>query len=71
MKLRQQTAKSATSKSPCVYGLKDGKPAKIDVTLGLSDGKFTAITSDSIKPGDAVVIAEEGGGIPKRERRGR
>jgi len=69
-KLRKQTAKSETSKSPCVYRLKDNRSVKIDVTLGLTDGKFTAITSDSIKPGDTVVTAEEGG-KPKRGRRGR
>ncbi len=67
-KLRKQTDKSETSKSPCVYQLKDGKPVKVTVALGLSDGKFTAITSDGIKPGDAVVTAEEGG-KPKRGRK--
>lgn len=64
-KLRKQTRKSETSKSPCVYQLKDGKPAKVAVAIGLNDGKFTAITSDSLKAGDTVVTAEEGG---KRKR---
>lgn len=68
-KLRKQTAKSETSKSPSVYQLKDGKPVKVTVALGLSDGKFTAITSDDLKAGDTVVTAEERGGEPKRRGR--
>jgi len=68
IKLRKQTAKSETSKSPCVYQLKDGKPAKVTVATGLTDGKFTAITSDSLKAGDTVLIAREGS-KPKRGRR--
>lgn len=68
LKLRKQTAKSETSKSPCVYRLKDGKPVKVTVATGLTDGKFTAITSDSLKAGDAVVTAREGD-KPKRGRR--
>ncbi|MBN1345501.1 MAG: efflux RND transporter periplasmic adaptor subunit [Phycisphaerae bacterium] len=67
-KLRKQTGKSETSQSPCVYQLKDGKPAKVAVTLGLNDGKFTAITSGNLEAGDVVVTAEEGG-KPKRGSR--
>ncbi len=71
IKLRKQTTEGNTSKLPSVYKLRDNKPVKVEVTLGLTDGKFTAITSGDIQPGDAVVTAEEHGDETERARKGR
>lgn len=39
-----------------VYVLRDGKPQKLDVEVGPSDGKVTEIRSGDLKPGDAVIV---------------
>ncbi len=68
-KLRHQTDESETSKSPCVYVLRDDEPVQLAVELGLTDGKYTAITSDGLEPGQAVVTAEEGHGSDSKRGR--
>jgi HlyD family secretion protein len=41
-----------------IYGLAiDGKPQPIQVTTGLSDGSFTAVSSTELHAGDPVIIA--------------
>lgn len=45
-----------------VHVLRDGKPQRVRVATGLTDGKFTEVTSDGLKPGDRVITAEGAGG---------
>jgi multidrug efflux pump subunit AcrA (membrane-fusion protein) len=40
----------------------DKKLEPVYVRTGLSDGKFTEITTDKLKPGDQIVIAVTSGG---------
>jgi HlyD family secretion protein len=44
----------ATNK-PQVYVMRNGTLQPVTVTLGLSDGRFTAVTSDGLQQGDQVV----------------
>lgn len=41
-----------------VYVIKEGKLTPIRVNIGISDGKFTEITSKELKPNDKVIIGE-------------
>ncbi|OIR04452.1 macrolide export protein MacA [mine drainage metagenome] len=41
-----------------IYVIKDGKPSPIRVSVGISDGRFTEITSADLKVNDKVVIGE-------------
>lgn len=45
--------------SKSVWILREGKPVKIDVTAGKSDGISTAILSSALKPNDNVIIGIE------------
>lgn len=42
-----------------VYTLRAGKPEPVRVLTGLSDGAFTEIRSEELKPGDPVVVGLE------------
>jgi len=42
-----------------VFILSHGKPKKVRVKTGLTDGKFTEITSGDLKDGDEVITGEE------------
>ncbi len=44
-----------------VYVLKNAKLEPIKVKVGISDGRFTEITSDSLKAGDRVVVGDAQG----------
>jgi multidrug efflux pump subunit AcrA (membrane-fusion protein) len=35
---------------------KDGKPASLDVTLGITDGRRTQVTSANVKAGDEFIL---------------
>lgn len=39
-----------------IYVQRNGKLAAVPVKFGISDGRFTAASSDDLKPGDAVVV---------------
>lgn len=45
-----------------VHVLRNGKPQRIRVKTGLTDGKFTEVTSEGLKAGDEVITAEGAGG---------
>jgi HlyD family secretion protein len=51
---RQGSARGATT-SGTLYVLREGKPAAVDVRLGLSDGNATELVRGEIKEGDAVI----------------
>ncbi len=42
-----------------LYVLRDGKPVRITVRTGLSDGSFTEVRSDELREGDAIVVGVE------------
>lgn len=41
-----------------IYILKDGKPSLVRVRVGITDGRFTAITADNLAVADKVVVGE-------------
>ena len=49
------------SPSARVWALREGKPVPIEVTTGLDDDTFTEIVKGDLRPGDAVIIAEDRG----------
>ncbi len=60
---RQQTAsgkaggsRPAGQRSYAVWVLEDKKPKRVAVTLGISDGSFTELTSGNIKEGQEVIV---------------
>lgn len=53
--LRFSPENSKKYKNPGLWILKNGKPERIDVKIGVSDGNYTEITSDSIKTGQEVI----------------
>jgi HlyD family secretion protein len=50
-----------TQEGSRVWVLRDGKPVAVAVQLGLDDDTNTEILSGDLKPGDAVIIAEQHG----------
>lgn len=44
-----------------IWVLRDGKPVPFSVALGLDDDSFVEIVAGDIKPGDQVIIGEQGG----------
>ena len=49
-----------------LYVLRDARLEPVSVKLGISDGRFTEISSDRLKTGDRVVVGEtqEEGDVP-------
>ncbi len=56
-----KTAVAADGKRS-LWVLRNGASVEIKVKIGLSDGKQTAVTSDDLKSGDAVIISAGGSG---------
>lgn len=46
---------------PKVYVLEQGQPRRVEVTVGLSDGKKTEIASPDLKPGTEIIVETLGG----------
>lgn len=53
-----RSAGTDTSQVRQVWVLKDGQPVAVPVTPGVSDGRFTEVTSPTLKAGDEVVVAQ-------------
>jgi HlyD family secretion protein len=67
----QATGNLATSQppsQPTVYKLVGGRPVKAFVTLGLTDGKFTAVASNDLKPGDVVITGDTSSSRRRNQR---
>ncbi len=43
--------------TPRVWTLKDGKPSQIEVTAGITDGRFTEITASELAAGTPLIIS--------------
>lgn len=41
-----------------IYVIKDGKPSPIRVSVGISDGRFTEVTSADLKVNDKVIVGD-------------
>jgi HlyD family secretion protein len=59
-----RTAASATKTggSTRVWVLRNGKPARVPITVGLDDGTYAEVVHGDLKPGDQVVVNEVGAG---------
>jgi hypothetical protein len=51
-------------KPGAVFTLSAGKPSRVAVLTGISDGAFTEVESETLKPGDAVITGLELAAIP-------
>lgn len=61
--LLKQTGLPATqANKQQLYVLKAGKLAALPVSFGISDGRYTAVTSEQLQPGDQVVVRVTVGG---------
>ncbi len=47
----------SSDSTPKVWTLIDGEPAEIEVTTGITDGRFTEITSGELTPGTPLIIS--------------
>jgi HlyD family secretion protein len=45
-----------------VWVLEGGQPRAVPVTPGVSDGRFTEVTSEHLQPGMAVIVGQTAGG---------
>jgi len=54
----QKTA--AKAPGPLVWTLKDGKPQRVAITNGISDGSFTEVVSGDLREGQDVIIEATG-----------
>jgi HlyD family secretion protein len=41
-----------------VWVLRDGKPVRVPITVGLDDGTYAEVVQGDLKPGDQVVVNE-------------
>lgn len=55
----KKAKENINTNSKSVWVLREGKPVKIDVTAGKSDGISTAILDSTLKPNDNVIIGIE------------
>jgi HlyD family secretion protein len=70
-------ASDPSSRKRTLYMLRDGKPAPVEVTTGITDGSYTEILTGSLRDGDTVITdtastgvkpaaTPGGGGMPMR-----
>lgn len=52
-------------KGPGLWTLENGKPKRVSVTLGISDGNFTEVLSGDLKEGQLIIIEALKKGAPK------
>lgn len=58
----QAPATTAAAREGQVWVLRDGKPVRVAVTLGLDDDTYTEIVGGDLKIGDQVITSEQVGG---------
>ncbi|MCL5062450.1 MAG: efflux RND transporter periplasmic adaptor subunit [Nitrospiraceae bacterium] len=51
-----ETGKPSVFKGTGVWKLKNGKPRRIEVTTGISDGNYTEIVSGELKEGQEIIV---------------
>ena len=49
-----------------LWVLRDGKPAAVNVVVGLDDGNFTEIVQGDLQPGDSIITSEMGAGASRQ-----
>jgi HlyD family secretion protein len=54
-------APSATGRAGQVWVLRDGRPVRVPVTLGLDDDSFTEIVSGDLTAGEPVIVSQQQG----------
>ncbi|MGA0033441.1 MAG: hypothetical protein ACO3HA_08940, partial [Burkholderiales bacterium] len=47
-----------------------GKPKAVNVRLGISDGSYTEVLGDSLKPGDEIIVGLAGAGTRTTQAKG-
>jgi HlyD family secretion protein len=41
-----------------IWVLKNNRPSPVEVTIGLSDGRYTEVTGDGLSEGTEVILSE-------------
>ena len=59
---------NTTVRGRAVWVLRDGKPARVAVTVGLDDGAFAQVESGALSPGDPVILSQDGGARPAKTK---
>ena len=54
------TEMAAGSKPATVYVLRAGKPHKVKIMAGITDGSFTEVRGGELRPGDVLIVGSEG-----------
>jgi HlyD family secretion protein len=49
---------ASEKKGPVVWVLENGKPKRVGVTPGVSDGNFTEVTSGDLKEGQPLIVEQ-------------
>ena len=53
---RSGTTPSAGTSTASVYVMRGGKPQAVHVLTGITDGVFTEVKADSLRPDDQVIV---------------
>ncbi|HEX5476153.1 MAG TPA: efflux RND transporter periplasmic adaptor subunit [Vicinamibacterales bacterium] len=61
----------AGGQSGAVWVLRQGRPVRVPVTVGLDDDSHAEIVSGALKPGDQVIVSASAAGAPKSGARSR
>ena len=56
-----RSGQDAAGRGRAVWVLREGKPARVAVTVGLDDGAFAQIATGALRPGDPVILSQNGG----------
>lgn len=59
------TAGGGEKKGPGIWVLENGRPKRVAVTLGISDGNFTEVLSGDLKEGQQIIVESLKKGAPK------
>ncbi|MGE5894142.1 MAG: efflux RND transporter periplasmic adaptor subunit [bacterium] len=55
-RLSEKAAGTPEKKGPGVWVLENGKPQRVSVTAGISDGNYTELLSDDLKEGQELIV---------------
>jgi HlyD family secretion protein len=68
--LKGATRNATPGNQSAVYVLRDGKPARVAVTVGLDDDSHAEIVKGDLQPGEQVIITEQRNGTASRQMTG-
>jgi len=64
---RPQPIGEGDGQSAAVWVLREGRPVRVPVTIGLDDDTNAEVAKGDLRPGDHVIVSEQSGGAPARQ----